>query len=184
MVRNYKRKKATEPLTEAQVKEIIIRKQTSGFSLRKEAQMGSMSKSALHRLFKKIHLIDPNTFTFKRTFHNRQVFTPAQEAEIAAYLIVAQKLNHGLTPEDTRKLAYTYAKANHIEMPFQWQAKESAGSDWFSLFIKRNPTLSIRKPERTSQARAAAVNHPVIDKFFDDLLELFVKYKFPPKKDI
>ena len=54
--------------------------------------------------------------------------------------------------------------------------------DWFSSFIKRNPILSIRKPERTSQARAAAVNHVVIDKFYDDLFNLCVKYKFPPEK--
>ena len=182
MARNFKRKRDYDPITEAQAKEILIRKQTSGISFRKAAAIG-MSKSNLHRLCKKADLaVDLNTYPMIRTFHNRQVFTPQQESALVNYLIVAQKLNHGLTPVDARKLALLYTKSNQIEMPFRWQSKEEAGPDWFSLFMKRNPLLSIRKPERTSQARAAAVNHPVIDKFYDDLLELFVKYQFPPKK--
>jgi hypothetical protein len=46
-------------------------------------------------------------------------------------------------------------------------------SKWKSIFNSINK-LSIRKPERTSQARAAPVNHPVIYKFYDDLLELII----------
>lgn len=181
MVRNHKRKRDGEPLCEAQVRAYVVKKQTTGISFRKAAGKG-MSKSTLHRLNNKIDLIDPNTYKFKRSHHNRQVFTPKQECDLVDYLIVAQKLNHGLTPVDTRKLAYNYAKANQIKMPPSWYVKEEAGPDWFSLFIKRNQSLSIRKPERTSQARAAAVNHPVIDKFYDDLLDLYDKYDFPPEK--
>ena len=180
MVCNFQRKNGCEPISEAKANEIVRRMQASGISLRKASQKG-LSKSALHRLTKKIDPVDPNVSTLKR-FHNRQVFTQKQESDLADYLIVAQKLNHGLTPRDTRKFAYRFAKANQIEVPLRWKVKEEAGPDWFSLFIKRNSILSIRKPERTSQARAAAVNHPVIDKFYDDLFELYVKYKFPPEK--
>lgn len=56
-------------------------------------------------------------------------------------------------------------------MPIQWHKYESAGEDWFAGFMKRNANLSIRKPERTSQARAAAVNRPVINKFYDKYLD-------------
>ena len=51
-----------------------------------------MSKSTLHRLNNKIDLIDPNTYKFKRSHHNRQVFTPKQECDLVDYLIVAQKI--------------------------------------------------------------------------------------------
>ncbi len=44
-------------------------------------------------------------------------------------------------------------------MPSSWQAKENAGKGWFTMFVKRNPFLSIRKPEWISQARDAVVNH-------------------------
>jgi len=181
MGRNYKRKSGDEQLSESQVKAVVIKKKTSSISFRKAAEKG-LSKSHLHRLSSRIDLIDPSTSKFKPSHHNRQVFTPKQEADLSSYLIVAQKLNHGLTPVDSRKLDYVYAKANQIEMPSSWHVKEEAGPDWFSLFIKRNQVLSIRKPERTSQARAAAVNHPVVDKFYGDLLELYEQYDFPPEK--
>lgn len=181
MGRKYQRKNGDEPLTDAQVKAFVIVKQTSGLSFRKSAQRG-ISKSSLHRMYNKCDLTDLNLCTLKKNVHCRQVFSQQEETELAAYLIVAQKLNHGLTPVDTRKLAFSYARANHVKTPPSWQSKEQAGKDWFTMFVKRNPSLSIRKPERTSQARAAAVNHPVIDKFYDDLLGLQTKYNFPPNK--
>lgn len=182
MGRKYQRKNGGEPLTDAQVKAFVIRKHTSGLSFRKSAQRG-ISKSSLHRMYKKCGLTDLNLCTLKRSVHCRQVFSQQQETELAAYLIVAQKLNHGLTPVDTRKLAFIYARANQVKMPSSWQAKEQAGKDWFTMFVKRNQSLSIRKPERTSQARAAAVNHPVIDKFYDELLDLLIKYGLKEKPE-
>ena len=157
-------------------KTVLLKKQTSGLSLRKVAVKG-LSKSTIHRLLKSNSVCDV-THSFKKTCHNRQVFNEQEECELTSYLIVAQKLNHGLTPSDTRKLAYSFAKSNNIKMPFRWEVNEEAGKDWFSSFLRRNSRLSIRKPERTSQARAAAVNHVVIDKYFDDLYDLYEKYKF------
>ncbi|XP_045022884.1 uncharacterized protein LOC123466331 [Daphnia magna] len=136
-----------------------------------------LSKSTIHRLLKSDSVSDV-TRSFKKTCHNRQVFNEQEECELTNYLIVAQKLNHGLTPSDTRKLAYFFAKSNNIKMPSRWEVNEEAGKDWFSSFLRRNSRLSTRKPERTSQARAAAVNHVVIDKYFDDLYDLHEKHKF------
>lgn len=114
----------------------------------------------------------------KNNFHHRQTFTPEQKKELAQYLIVAQKLNNGLTPKQTRKLAFSYGKVNAIKMPIQLLKNELDGEDWFAAFLKWNANLSIRKPERKSQARAAAVNHPVIDNLYDDYQDLLTKYKF------
>ncbi len=91
---------------------------------------------------------------------------------------MAQKLNYGLTPSDTRKLAFSFAKSNNIKMPSPWEVNKEAVKDWFSSFLRRNSRLSIRKHERTSQARAAAVNHVVIEKYFDDLDGLYEKHQF------
>ncbi|KZS03743.1 Uncharacterized protein APZ42_033455 [Daphnia magna] len=46
------------------------------------------------------------------------------------------------------------------------------------ITLSRKHVTTVKKPERTSQARAAAVNHVVIDKYFDDLYDLYEKHKF------
>ena len=182
MVRKYQPKRPIIHLSADETKLVFDRMKTNHISLRKAALPG-LSKSTLYRLSKKLKNTNhPTLEDFERPIHNQQIFTPQQETELALYLIHAQKLNHGLTPRKTKKLAFMYGEANEIEMPSNWHKKESAGRDWFTAFLKRNRNLSIRKPERTSQARAAAVNHPVIDKYYDKLLDLLTKYNFQPSE--
>jgi hypothetical protein len=46
---------------------------------------------------------------------------------------------------------------------------EAASCDWFSVFIKKNQTLTIRIPEQTSQGRAIGFNKAFVAKFFENL---------------
>ena len=107
MGRKYQRKNGDEPLTDAKVKSFVIVKQWSGLSFQKSAQRG-ITISSLHSISKKCDLTNPH-FVHWKGVHCRQVFSKQQETEQAAYLIFAQKLNHGPTPVDTRKLAFMYA---------------------------------------------------------------------------
>ncbi len=50
-----------------------------------------------------------------------------------------------------------------------WVKRQIAGKDWLTNFLKRNQRLSIRKPEATSQGRAAALNKVVMNKFYDQV---------------
>ena len=115
----------------------------------------------------------------KRCQHHRQVFYPAKEQELAAYLKTCSSMSHGLTPLETRKLAYSFAVGNNVPVPDSWKKTDTASRDWFSAFIQRNPTLSIRVPERTSQARASGFNKPVVAKFFENLMAVMTLYQFP-----
>ena len=63
-------------------------------------------------------------------------------------------------------------------MPKNWIEEEIAGRDWFGNFMKRNPRFSMRKPENTSQAIAAALNPVVMNKFYDKIQELYEKHNF------
>ncbi|XP_065658895.1 uncharacterized protein LOC136083427 [Hydra vulgaris] len=53
----------------------------------------------------------------------------------------------------------------------RWIEQKKAGRDWLTGFLKRNPKLSVRKPEATSIARASTFNRYTIDIFFNKLQE-------------
>jgi transposase len=123
MPRTFKIKTLFVPLSDREKKLVLLKKQTSGLNLTKVAVQG-LSKSTIHRQLKLSN-------SFKKTCHNRQVFNEQEECELTNYLIVAQKLNHGLTLSDTRKLAYSFAKSNNIKMPSPWEVNEEAVKDCF-----------------------------------------------------
>lgn len=103
-----------------------------------------------------------------------------QEKELSAYLKTFCFLNHGLTPKETRQLPHQYTVSYNVRYPPNWIARTEASKNWFTGFLKRSSTLSIRIPEATSQARAAGFNSIVANQFYDNLLTVRMKYKFLP----
>ncbi|EFX81414.1 hypothetical protein DAPPUDRAFT_317658 [Daphnia pulex] len=80
----------------------------------------------------------------------RQVFKKENEALLADYLHRSADIYFGLAPIDVRKLAFNVATNKNLKIPPSWTEKFAAGPDWFASFMKRHPTLAIRKPEATS----------------------------------
>ncbi|XP_065643107.1 uncharacterized protein LOC136074694 [Hydra vulgaris] len=56
-----------------------------------------------------------------------------------------------------------------------------AGKQWMDGFLIRHPKLSLCKPEKNSLACATAFNQHTVSMFFDNLLEVQLKYKFKPE---
>ena len=79
-------------------------------------------------------------------------------------------------------LAYGYATSNKLKTPQSWEQTQSAGNDWLQKFMKRNPQLSLRKPEATSLARTTSLNKQTWDEFFSNIESLMEKYHFPPHR--
>ncbi|XP_041634749.1 uncharacterized protein zgc:113274 [Cheilinus undulatus] len=112
---------------------------------------------------------------------NRLVFGEEQERQLEEYIIAASDIYFGLSPTEVCKLAYSFAVCSNVAIHTNWAEKEMAGSEWFSGFLKRHPSLPIRTPESTSLARASAFNEHNVGRFFTSLEELMARYKFEPQ---
>lgn len=99
-------------------------------------------------------------------FNGRNIFTKEQETELAEYLKRASDIYYGLTPKELRKFAFQYATANNLQVPTSWTDNKMAGPDWYTSFIKRNSTLSLRTPQATSLSRATTFNKINVELFF------------------
>ncbi|XP_063218424.1 uncharacterized protein LOC134528602 [Bacillus rossius redtenbacheri] len=119
----------------------------------------------------------PLTIGYKKL---RQVFTNEQENEFADYLKKAADIYYGLSPKEVRKFAFEYAVRLKVRFPSSWADCEMAGADWFSAFLKRHPTLSIRTPEATSLSRATCFNRTNVKAFFDNLKDVMNRLKIGP----
>ena len=100
----------------------------------------------------------------------RAIFANDQEQLLVKYIKRASELYYGLTPDDVRKLAYEYASINSVQVPKNWFTNKKAGADWFTSFLKRHSSLSIRTPEATSLSRATSFNRSNVVLFFQNLI--------------
>ena len=114
------------------------------------------------------------------TVAEMQVFTDAQEIMIVEYLRKASDIYFGLSPKECQKIAYRFAKANHIEILESWYDKQQSGPDWLTSFLKRHRQLSLRTPESTSSARASSFNKNNVNFFFQNLKLVLNRHNFQP----
>lgn len=111
-----------------------------------------------------------------------KVFTEEQENCMAKYVIKTADIYYGLSPKEVRRLAYDLAVKYNIEKPESWERNRTAGADWFSGFMRRNPELSIRCAQATSLSRATSFNRTNVDAFFDNLEKVMTRDSFEPHK--
>ena len=67
------------------------------------------------------------------------------------------------------------AETLKIDHPFDRKSK-MAGEHWLGGFLKKNPKLSIRKPEPTSRGHAVGFNKPQVDGFYNNLQVLIEQH--------
>lgn len=185
MTRTYNRK------TEKISKEIVIKavntlkiskRSPRPLSIRDVAAAFGVPKSSVFRYINQSRTMDILPPDYGVVAHPKQILSSEEEKQLVSYLKECIECNHSLVPTEIRKLVYTYALANEINCPDNWRRDEIAGRDWFSSFMKRNRSLSIRKPEATSQARAAGFNPVVVRQFQNNLERIFSRYHYPPHR--
>lgn len=173
MVRDYKKKTnrqswSTEAMNNAV--EAVISGQCGCL---KASNQFDVPQSTLERYVKK-RKENPDYKIDKTAGKFKNVFTEEQELELVNYLKTMEARLFGLTMKDLRSLAYQLAVRNGISHRFK---NGIAGQDWVNGFLKRHPTLSVRKPEATSGARAMGFNKVAVDSFFSLLTSLLDKHK-------
>ena len=114
---------------------------------------------------------------YKHVGDRHRIFSTKMEEGIANHIKSLSNMFYGLSTNKCRRLAFKYAIQNNITIPDNWEKKRIAGIDWF-LSFKFKYGLSVRKPEATSLARATAFSRHTVGKFFDQLGNLYDRYKF------
>lgn len=85
----------------------------------------------------------------------------------------------GLTSKELRRQAYDYAEK--LKVPNEFNKRTiTAGRDWMKLCMKRL-SLSYRKAEHTSVARANGFNKEPVTRFYDLLEKIIVENKIKPR---
>jgi hypothetical protein len=107
----------------------------------------------------------------------RPVFDQQLESILSNHIKLMESTFYGLTSMDIRKIAYQLAEKLGIAHNFD-QMAQCAGEEWLLGFMKRNNTLSYRKPGSISLARAMGFTEQHVNEFFDnvkDALEMGIE---------
>lgn len=91
------------------------------------------------------------------------------EKELVQYCKMMEERFYGVTVRDVKQLAFQLAIKNDISHPFA-VSKGAAGKKWLRNFLRRNPSLSLRKPQSMALARAKGFSKASVNLFYD-LLE-------------
>jgi hypothetical protein len=74
-------------------------------------------------------------------------------------------------------LTFETAERSGIQNNFN-KNERLAGIDWLNGFLKRNPGISLRKPEPTSMKKITAFNMEKVHIFYTHINKVMDKYKF------
>lgn len=168
MLNKYK-KKTNQGSGDPNVRQTAINLCKSGESVKSTTKKYGLAYATLYRHVKS-GSVAPKLGRF------RPVFTEDQEVELTTYLKNKDNVFFGLTREECKNLAFTYAKNNNLKYPKNWDTYKKAGDDWLSSFLSHHKEISLRTPEATSVARAKGFNRREVGRFYENLESLIEKY--------
>ena len=90
------------------------------------------------------------------------MFSDAEEENLENYLKRASDIYYGLSAREVRKFAFEYAVALNIKFPERWKDMQMAGAEWFTKFLKRHNTLSLRKLRQQASAGLQVLTRPML----------------------
>lgn len=169
MPRTYCRETQKASWTSVQLK-AALNSIRNGSSVREASKIFNIPRSTLQKRWKQNSDISPS-------LGRKAVFSVVEEELLAIHVIHLSKLFYGISRKEIKKCAYAYAEKKGMACPFN-KDRETAGDDWLWGFMKRNPTIALRKPEATSINRITAFNKEEVAIFFNNLEQVQAKYNF------
>lgn len=104
----------------------------------------------------------------------RKPVLPAEvEDSIAEMLKYCSTTGYPLSEKELRELLFQYCEKARITHPFSTDER-AAGRDWWKGFLTRHPSISVRKGENVSFARARGMNRETVNGWFDRLRVVLV----------
>lgn len=181
MVRNYKRKTQRDAIDESAMKKAVADVLRGVETATSAGRKYNIKRQTIESRIKKQDPLGDHTTEdtiYQSKFTWKQVFTMKEEIELVDYIKKCSYYQYGLSYKGFQKLAYEYANANGKVFPEKWNVSKEAGEDWLYGFMKRNPSLTLRKPERTSLARLKGFSKKAVDEFYANLKKLYQTYSF------
>jgi hypothetical protein len=182
MVRKYDKKSNRQKWNENDMANAIDDVIQKKMGCKKAASTYNVPRTTLQRRIIKYNANPDLEIAAKKGLGNfKPIFNKEQELELARYIKDMENRLFGLSTKDLRELAFQLAEHNQKTHNFN-KTLGMAGEDWLTGFLRRNVTLSLRKPEATSAARAMGFNKVVVNKFYDLLSGIIDKYKITPNR--
>lgn len=171
MVRNYKRKTKKGSWSQECIN-AAIQSIKNGRSIRDAARIHNIPRTTLMVLMKR----QPNSLS---NLGRKSTFTKEEEAQLCEEIKQLSKRFYGISRQEVKRCAYEFAVRNTRQTMFSSERK-TAGDDWLYGFLRRNPSLSLRKPEATSISRITAFNRTEVSIFYENLQVVQDKYSILP----
>ena len=173
MTRNRKRTTSKAKWSREDLQKAILAAK-NGTSMRKAAKENGIPFSTLQERMASNNLQEAE-------LGRKPVFSREQEDEMAEHVKYLASIFYGVTAKELRRLAFEFAERNNIQHTFNVNIG-LAGIEWLRSFLRRNPTVSVRKAEGTSLNRLTAFNKEEVDLFFKLMENLMTKHQFPPSQ--
>ena len=110
--------------------------QREEISIRSAARRFHVPFSTLRRVYQRSSVISLDK-SIKRRGRN-PIFSAIQEGEIVKFLV-----HHNRTKEECLKTIFEETKISEIDVPISWTRNCRAGTEWFSLFLKKYPLVGL-----------------------------------------
>lgn len=170
MVREYVRKTEGPKWDEETMRKAVL-DVCSGKKCGEVARLYDVPRQTLQKKVEKYKkdenaILSPNPGT-------KPIFSKRQEDILASIFQLYESRKLGFTSSEARQIAYRLALDLNLKNKFS-DPDQLAGKDWLQNFMKRNPQLSLKKPEKTSTSRIYSFTESSMNKFYD-LLEKTMK---------